>query len=87
MERREGARRASRRQRCARRAHTVRPARDTRNILADEADEGRVEQAIGILLIVLALALFAAIGGDGTDVAEHDAWMQQVKEQGAWVMW
>ena len=49
--------------------------------------EESTAQVLAVFLMALALLMFALIGGDGTDIAEHDAWMQQLKEQGAWVMW
>ena len=49
--------------------------------------EESTAQVLAVFLMALALLMFALIGGDGTDIAEHDAWMQQLKEQGACVMW
>jgi hypothetical protein len=39
-------------------------------------------------LAALALAMLLAFGfDDAADLAAHDQWMAQVKEEGAWVMW
>jgi hypothetical protein len=43
---------------------------------------------ICILLAVLALALFIAIGGDDeAQIKAHSQWEANLKDQGAWVMW
>jgi len=44
--------------------------------------------AILIVLAILALALFIAMGGDDrADLEEQARWQAGIKEQGAWVMW
>ena len=39
------------------------------------------------LLVVLAAALFVAIGGDGADCADHAQWMADTKAAGTVVLW
>ena len=44
--------------------------------------------AILLVLAILALALFIAMGGDDrADLEEQARWQAGIKEQGAWVMW
>lgn len=44
--------------------------------------------AILIVLAILALALFIAMGGDDrADLEEQARWQAGIKGQGAWVMW
>ena len=43
--------------------------------------------ALLALLVVLAVALFVAIGGDGADCAEHAEWMARTKAAGTAVIW
>lgn len=43
--------------------------------------------AILIMLAVLALAVFIAMGGDGADNADHAVWMAATKDAGSAVIW
>lgn len=48
------------------------------------------EKAQGILLailVALVVGLFVAIGGEGSDLEEHAAWMAATRERGTLVMW
>ena len=47
-----------------------------------------IHDVLLVLLAVLAIALFIAIGGDDeADLRAHAKWMEQTKDRGAWVMW
>ena len=47
-----------------------------------------IKDALLVVLAVLAIALFIAIGGDDeADLRAHAQWMAQTKDRGAWVMW
>lgn len=47
------------------------------------------ETVIAVVMVVLLILLCGLMGGcdDERDLAEHAEWEQQLKEQGAWVMW
>lgn len=55
----------------------------------EEAVSGFGWLALVLALAVLVLVLLGATGGidDEADLIEHDRWMQELKEDGAWVMW
>ena len=51
-----------------------------------EMEESTARVVIAFLLAA-ALALIAATGGDEVYWRNRDAWMQETKDGGAWVLW
>lgn len=47
----------------------------------------RIKNIALAAVVALALAAFAAMGGDGRDLEDHARWMAHVKDSGGWVMW
>lgn len=48
----------------------------------------KAKNIICLLLAVLSISLFVAIGGDDErDLAEHAQWMQELEDGGEWVIW
>ena len=82
--------RAYRYQRTARHARKVPTKRHYSNSLTRrEAKAATLETVIIVALLVFAILILGLIGGPDSeaDLIEHDQWMQQLEEEGAWVMW
>lgn len=73
--------------RAARRAPTKRHCGNS--LTRRDAEAATLATVFLVVLLVLAILLCGLIGGpdDEADLVEHAQWMQQLKEEGAWVMW
>ena len=59
----------------------------SRDYSASGAPEWRIGDVFAAVAVVLALALLAAMGGDGRDLEDHALWMGRMREEGTVVVW